>query len=1013
MGRGVINSNDISKTFTLCTFNCQSFKSNATFVSSLVESYDIIFLCEHWLSKLEYFLINDQAKTTHSLLFHDANKREQGRPFGGNAFLIRKNSFQNINTIYKDDHIFAIKLEQNRTNIFIIGIYLSSSRNDQTSLEEYSNQLDIIKGIINNFEDEGEIIIVGDFQSFPYKIYDSFDRSSPKRNNFSMHLTDFVESNELELVDITNGSGPTYTYQHHTLPNSSYIDHIALSKNTSLSYSNCTIHSFSSLNMSDHLPISISVSYNSTSLTNDINRITNDSSIPNYAWKDNHFLQLYNERLTEAFTNHKFLAENLETQLLETYDLIVDCATSAYNSRYHNNNRSAASKSWWTPELSRCKNILSFHFQQWSATDFLKDQNCIAYNRYQMARKNFRNAVKSAQNKKLYKQYITLERLKNVNPQKFWNKFRHIKKDTNSRLFTINRKQDKESITSEFANHFEKLLSTPRVTGIINRPIRTIPPITKQNTVTITDEDVITAISQLKSNKSRDSFSITAEHLKHSSCEELMSWLTEFYNFILNHGNVPESMSTSLIIPLVKSYKKSLDNPNNYRGISIIPIFTKILEYLILIISPDIKKSHSSQFGFKSNSSTLHAEFVISETIKYYNDNNSPVYLCSLDAEKAFDSCNWSVLFEKLYFEKQIPLNIVNVISSLYNSGSATVSYLGCKSNQFFLKQGVRQGSILSPYLYNIYTENLLDNITENSVNGTSIYGNFTGIVTYADDILLLSTTLSGLQKLIDTCISYGNNNYIKHNPDKTEFLISGKQQIYNCHINLSNNEITLLSRLRHLGFIWDTEKSNLASLNHVNINERISQFQAVAHTLVRTGIRFSHPNTIIHLYNSLVVPKLTYGLEICNINQTLLNKLDVTGKNILKSFFNISKFSRNYLHSFFNIDHIFVILTRSKLNLFVRLMNNASTSNIILSQLEHGIKRDTFVSNINELCQMRNINFYDLLVQNKKLSISHIRDTLPDDIIESLSYAVEFWHVTEQRQNFKRILEENIPTNN
>ena len=61
----------------------------------------------------------------------------------------------------------------------------------------------------------------------------------------------------------------------------------------------------------------------------------------------------------------------------------------------------------------------------------------------------------------------------------------------------------------------------------------------------------------------------------------------------------------------------------------------------------------------------------------------------------------------------------------------------------------------------------------------------------------------------------------------------------------------------------------------------------------------------------------------------------------------------------------------------------------------------------------MHNINFYDLLVQNKKVSISHIRDTLPDDIIESLSYAVEYWHVTEQRENFKRIFEENIPTNN
>ena len=199
--------------------------------------------------------------------------------------------------------------------------------------------------------------------------------------------------------------------------------------------------------------------------------------------------------------------------------------------------------------------------------------------------------------------------------------------------------------------------------------------------------------------------------------------------------------------------------------------------------------------------------------------NNSPVYLCSLDAEKAFDSCNWDILFEKLYYEKQISLNIVNVISSLYKSGSATVSYLRCKSNNFFLKQGVRQGSILSPHFYNIYTENLLEKITENIVNGTSIYGNFTGIVSYADNILLLSTTLSGLQKLIDICISYGNNNYIKQNPDKTEFLVSGKQQFYNSIINLSDIEITLQSRLKHLGFIWDTEISNLASLNHERKN--------------------------------------------------------------------------------------------------------------------------------------------------------------------------------------------------
>ena len=345
-------------------------------------------------------------------------------------------------------------------------------------------------------------------------------------------------------------------------------------------------------------------------------------------------------------------------------------------------------------------------------------------------------------------------------------------------------------------------------------------------------------------------------------------------------------MATSIIIPLVKSYKKSLNNPNNYRGISIIPIFTKILEYLILDICPEIQQSHESQFGFKRHSSTLHAEFIICETIKYYNQNNSPVYLCSLDAEKAFDSCNWNVLFQKLYYDKKVPTNIVNVISSLYKSGSASVSYLGSQSKTFFLKQGVRQGSILSPHLYNIYTENLLETIANNEIIGTSIHGTYTGIVAYADDIIILSSTLSGLQKLVNKCNIYNNYNYIKLNPGKTELLISGKEQITSSSIVLSNTSINLNTTLKHLGFIWDSKTSNKATLQHANIEERISQFEAAGHALIRSGIRFTHPDTIAQIYSSILIPKLLYGLELCDININTLQRLNRTARNMLKSFF-------------------------------------------------------------------------------------------------------------------------------
>ena len=134
---------------------------------------------------------------------------------------------------------------------------------------------------------------------------------------------------------------------------------------------------------------------------NDIINIVNDNFIPNYAWKDYQFLQIYNEQLNAKFSNHEFSKIADEENLIETFNIITSSATYAFNRRYRNNNNHISfSRPWWTPELTRCKNILSFHFNKWRENNFSKAENCVAFNRYQIARKNFRRAVKEAQNKK-------------------------------------------------------------------------------------------------------------------------------------------------------------------------------------------------------------------------------------------------------------------------------------------------------------------------------------------------------------------------------------------------------------------------------------------------------------------------------------------------------------------------------------------------------------------------------------------------------------------------------------
>ena len=243
-------------------------------------------------------------------------------------------------------------------------------------------------------------------------------------------------------------------------------------------------------------------------------------------------------------------------------------------------------------------------------------------------------------------------------------------------------------------------------------------------------------------------------------------------------------------------------------------------------------------------------------------------------------------------------------------------------SDEISLSQGVRQGSILSPHLYNLYTEELLRELQSSSKSGTSLYGHYTGIVMYADDIILMSTTLAGLQKLVNSCVTVSNKNCISFNYEKTEFCTSKSNLGNNTYITMSGFTIKPKSNLKHLGFLWN-DKNNI----HNNIKNRTNKFWSVIQAQIKGAIRFCHPSTIKQLYASQAIPALSYGIELNNLTDTLLNKLNVETRKGLKTLFNISTYSKNYLNTLLNIEHFSTIVIRNKLNLLIRLLNNKKNS--------------------------------------------------------------------------------------
>jgi len=184
----------------------------------------------------------------------------------------------------------------------------------------------------------------------------------------------------------------------------------------------------------------------------------------------------------------------------------------------------------------------------------------------------------------------------------------------------------------------------------------------------------------------------------------------------------------------------------------------------------------------------------------------------------------------------------------------------------------------------------------------------------------------------------------------------------------------------------------------------------AATKALVRNGIRFCHPSTISYLYKSLLVPKLTYGLELCKLNNQQIEYINSQCRSALKSLFNISKYSRNYLNIILNIPKASDTVEQNKLNLFIRLLRNNCTQNIILTQLATSLTTNSFVQEILDICSNLNINFYKLLIEKKLPKYTFHYEQLPNEKLQKLLEIFELWRLPEKRQEFIEIMQDNIP---
>ena len=881
------------KDISVATYNIHGFSASSNYVHDCISKHGGIWMLqEHWLSEHQLQQL-DQLNVQYVARsgMEDAISAGiyRGRPFGGVAICWSPDLNHIVTPVsnFKHKRVVAVEMKRQNRDILLICAYMpffNSSKRDQCIIETL-DAISMIEVLIEDHQNH-EIIIGGDLNT-------ELRGNSP----FDALWEELMSKNSFTHCDSLT-TGPNYTYRHESLNQSKFNDHFIISQTLLQHTFNHKIVEDGD-NNSDHLPLlmNLSVSISGNSCSTNPHAMTNKpqwnrmsaSQLSDYA--DNlERLLLRRQRERAVFSCDKVCScrdSNCYTHLQEEYDEIIQSMITASLS-LPKGSVGNKEKNWWSPNLTALREQSIDIQSAWIAegrprqgptyTERLRVRAA-----YKREIRNAKKAPKQAAWNRLHSDLI------NNNTNSFWKRWRGLYGKNKSQFApVVDGHSSKDGIANAFKSTFMKNSrpnNSSKVAELDARFSSSYETFASShlsncdcNSYKFSLENTFEAICSLKDGKSADDDGLCAEHFKNGPLL-LFIKLTSLFNCMLRHGFVPYQFRFGTITPIIKDKNGNASDVNNYRGITISPLSSKIFERVLKGLFSKFLTSSSYQFGFKGGSSTSHALFCLSKTVNYYIDHGSRVFCSFLDASKAFDRLIHSGLFIKL-IERKTPKLFVDVLMNWYHDLQCRVKWDNFYGDWFPISAGVRQGGILSPDFYNIYVDDLICKLQKLKV-GCYISKLFAAAIFYADDMCVLSPSLRGLQKLLDACSSYCTEWDICLNVKKTKNMYFGKNLTFDFHPTLNNIPIDWVKEWKYLGV---TLKSGRRF--NCSITERVKSFYRSLNSILRVEGR-SDDMLMLQLVETHCIPVLTYAIEIVHVaNQDERRSLRVAYNSVYRKLF-------------------------------------------------------------------------------------------------------------------------------
>ena len=256
------------------------------------------------------------------------------------------------------------------------------------------------------------------------------------------------------------------------------------------------------------------------------------------------------------------------------------------------------------------------------------------------------------------------------------------------------------------------------------------------------------------------------------------------------------------------------------------------------------------------------------------------------DLEKAFDSVEYDILLYHLY-NYGINGKTFRIIKSWYTNPTCSVHLNQRTSRKYIVHRGVKQVAVLSPVLFNIIMDRLLQSLNKKPTNLTISIG----CAAHADDIRACCVGLDTVKELAVNIDNFAISNSLKLNMSKTEIVHLSCHSLPQGTVDVYSQEVEIKHDAKCLGVWWSKDLSSKRSIEE-NVRKARRAFFALGAVNVFQGS--CNPLTSLSMFITFVEPILLYGCEVWFLTEPLTAMLDRFQAEIGKRILQLPKFHSN-----------------------------------------------------------------------------------------------------------------------